>query len=132
MAKLVKESLNEELLEDDVTSYLNKLFNPHGITVTKDFEEPGENYDYEDCKAYAQYSFSGGNAEDLSLEVLEDFDGNRSFQFWHDASPIITGDPMTLAPDHQPFDDIEGFIPEVLEELEGEDFGDNEDEEEDY
>lgn len=129
--KFVKESLNEELFEDDVTSYLNKLFNPHGITVTKDFEEPGENYDYEDCKAYAQYSFSGNNSEDLSLEVLEDFDGNRSFQFWYDASPIITGDPMTLDPDHQPFNEIENFIPEVLEGLEEESF-DNDEDEEDY
>jgi len=42
--KFVKESLNEEFIEDDVTSYLNKLFNPYRITVTKDFEEAGENY----------------------------------------------------------------------------------------
>ncbi len=129
MKKLVKESLNEELMGDDVTSYLNSLFNPYGIEVVKDFEEPGENYDYEDCKAYSQYSFEGNNSELLTLEVLEDFDGNKSFQFWYDASPIITGDPMTLEPDHQPFEDLESYLPEVLEGLEGDDF---EEDEEDY
>jgi len=118
MKKLVKESLNEEFIESDVTIYLNKLFNPYNIKVIKDFEEPGENYDYENNKAYAQYSFEGLNVDDLSLEVLIDFDGNKTFQFWHDASPIITGDSQTLIPEHQPFEEISEYIPKVLDYIE--------------
>jgi len=123
MKKLVKESMfEEEFIGNDVTTYLNKLFKPYNtnsttnIRVIKDFEEPGENYDYEDIKAYAQYSFDGyPNIESLSLEVLMDFDENKTFQFWYDASPIITGDQTTLSPDHQPFDEIEEYIPDVME-----------------
>jgi len=120
MKKLVAENfsefkiLNEDFISKDTTLYLNTLFKPYKIKVIKDFEEPGENYDYENNKAYAQYSFEGHNSKDLSLEILIDFDDNKTFQFWYDARPILFGNLQTLVPDHQPFEKIDIYIPDVI------------------
>ena len=115
MKKLVREKLYESSESDDTTSHLNDLFSDYNIEAIKDFDKDGTE-DLENVKTYTQYSFRGDDSvELLSLEVLEDFDGEKSFQFWYDASPIITGNPQTLDPDYQPYKDIENYIEEVME-----------------
>jgi hypothetical protein len=107
---------------------LNDLFNPFDIFVELDFEKDAESNGYEDYKTYQQYSFSGPEyVGPLSLEVLINNLGDRSYQFWYDASPIITGDATILSPDPQSFPIIPEIIERVIDEINNENAEEDED-----
>jgi len=79
---------------------------------------------YPGFKSLVSYSFEIGNSLDvhydapLNLEILTDLNDNKFFQFYFDASPIVTGSGRTLTPDHQPLKSLdEDFVLDVVEHL---------------
>lgn len=79
---------------------------------------------YEEYTDLVSYSFDLGNSypinsgDSINLEIITDTDGEKFFQVYRDASPIMFGDERILDPDHQPLESLdEKFVKNLAEYL---------------